>query len=205
LITLVAIAGFMLVASVWLSPREAISGISPAVGQPLPKMPLRRLVVGHTAAANDQGQRTDGDSVDCPAAAVGRVRIVHFWGTWCGPCRSELPDLAAVCDAYADRDDFQFFSVSCASFDDGSLETLSNRTAQFYRACNLDLPTYADPSLAARERILRLMQRSTMAYPLTVLVGRDGAIEATWVGIPPGGAETIQRRVDQLLNQNAPG
>ena len=37
-------------------------------------------------------ERRDGSAFDV-AQPAGRVRIVHFWATWCVPCRTELPEL----------------------------------------------------------------------------------------------------------------
>jgi peroxiredoxin len=33
----------------------------------------------------------------------GKVVLVEFWGTWCGPCIAQLPEIRRLHDSYADQ------------------------------------------------------------------------------------------------------
>jgi len=44
------------------------------------------------------------------ASLRGKVVLVNFWATWCGPCRAEIPDLVALQEKY--RDQLQVIGVS---------------------------------------------------------------------------------------------
>jgi len=51
----------------------------------------------------------DGRDIS-PASLRGKVVIVNFWATWCGPCRAEIPDLVALQEKY--KDTLQVIGIS---------------------------------------------------------------------------------------------
>lgn len=44
----------------------------------------------------------------------GKVVMINFWASWCGPCREEAPELQAAWEHYQDRGDVVFLGVAYA-------------------------------------------------------------------------------------------
>jgi thiol-disulfide isomerase/thioredoxin len=56
-------------------------------------------------------ERADGSRATLQSMR-GKVVMVHFWATWCPPCRDELPGLLALADELASNQPFELVAVS---------------------------------------------------------------------------------------------
>ena len=94
---------------------------APATGAAAPTLRFfRNAATVPTFTARD----LDGREVSS-SAWHGKVVIVNFWATWCGPCRAEIPDLVALQEKY--RDQLQVIGIS---EDEGPAEGVKQFAAQ---------------------------------------------------------------------------
>lgn len=77
----------------------------------------------------------DGRPLDL-AGSAGRVLVINFWATWCGPCRDELPELVALQEHYREN-----VTIIGLSIDDGPVADVRS----FVREFRVDYPNAVAP------------------------------------------------------------
>ena len=113
-------------------------------------------------------QAVDGAQVDF-AKLRGKVVLLDFWATWCGPCRMEIPNVVAAYNQFH-KDGFEIVGVSL----DQDKERLLNYTKQ----AGMTWPEYFDGKGWANEVSTRYGINS---IPAAWLVDKKGFVRTTGV------------------------
>ena len=101
-------------------------------------------------------------------AYKGKVVLLNFWATWCGPCRAEIPDLIRIQDEYKDR-----LQIIGMNVDDDDAE----RLRAFVKAKGINYP------VAMTSVPVRLAYGSVSALPTMFVINQDGKMVQKHVGL----------------------
>ena len=98
----------------------------------------------------------------------GKVVLLDFWASWCGPCRRENPNVVRAYEKYK-NDGFEVFSVS--------LDSNVDRWRKAIEQDQLVWPNHVSDLQGWRNGAAR--EYGISSIPHTMLIDRDGAILAT--------------------------
>jgi thiol-disulfide isomerase/thioredoxin len=123
------------------------------------------------------------------SALRGKVVLVDFWASWCGPCRQAFPIYDAMGKRHADAG----FVVLGVNVDE------ERRDAdRFLKALPVAFTIVFDSGGKAP------LAYGVKAMPSSYLVGRDGRVRAVHLGFKPSDADAIEAEVRAALSEAAP-
>ena len=116
---------------------------------------------------------------------LGKPIILNFWASWCGPCKSEMPDIQESFDKYGEEIHFLLVSV------DESVDTAK----AFIEDAGYTFPVYFDTTS------LGAYTYGASSIPLTYFIDANGELAAYYRGAMS--ADILRQGIDMIYTEIA--
>jgi thiol-disulfide isomerase/thioredoxin len=157
--------------------REEIAAEStgPAVGAIAPDFKAHNAVTGENTLLSTQR---------------GKIVIVTFWASWCGPCRRELPILENA-QKLVGKDKMTVFAVSFQERPEAA-----KAITKFAAAWQINVIEDRNGWIASRYKI--------SSIPHLFMIGRDGTVIANHLGYGDRTIDELVSDINQALSETTP-
>jgi thiol-disulfide isomerase/thioredoxin len=120
----------------------------------------------------------------------GKVVVVNFWATWCGPCKAEMPEFTKVHAEYRDRG-VEFIGAA------NETRAARDKVQEFVRRLEIQFPIWLEASLDHMEAF-----KVGPGLPATVIVDSQGRVAARITGVTD--AAQLRALLDRILLEATP-
>ncbi len=115
--------------------------------------------------------------------AIDKVYVLNFWFINCPPCKKEIPELNEIVKQYKDNSNVVFLAIAL----DGASEL-----KDFLKTMPFDYHIVPDGRYYAQKY-------GVTAYPTHVVVGKDGMIKFSTVGLAPNTISWLGKTIKEQL------
>ena len=115
----------------------------------------------------------------------GKVVLINFWATWCGPCKMEMPSMEALYRSYS-RSDFEILAVS--------IDTIGEPPVRlFVEDFGFSFPVLMDDEFEVNDRY------QVRVVPTSILVDRKGKVAQRFLGAKDWNDQESRAAVEKLI------
>jgi peroxiredoxin len=119
----------------------------------------------------------------------GKVVLLNFWATWCGPCRAEMPSLEALSHQFPSQD---FVVVGISTDYEGS-----QIVQPFMESFGLTFPILLDPEMQVNDKF------EIRSLPTSIVLDRRGVIRHKFFGAMDWNTQPNRDLVRVLVAESA--
>ena len=118
------------------------------------------------------------------SAFKGKVLLIDFWATWCGPCKVEIPHFVEFQEQYG-KSGLQIVGIS--------VDDTAEKLVPYVSEMKMNYPVLVGVGRDDVQEAFGPM----LGIPVSVLVSRDGKLCATHAGLT--GKDVFEREIKALL------
>jgi thiol-disulfide isomerase/thioredoxin len=136
----------------------------------------------------------DGKSVSL-SSLKGKIVILDFWATWCGPCKASFPGMQKVVNKYKDDESVAILFVD--TFERGKNRT--RKVADFIKKNNYSFHVLFDNQLEDSNDFEVAPKYGITGIPTKIIIGPDGNIKFRSVGYS-GNADKLVEEMNLIID-----